>query len=118
MPPPSDQTAPPQDPAGHGGGPLLDRIDHLTRVLELALAPQLEAARASLRRDPIDAAILDAAAGGWKSPGKLQQQVEKRSGKKKRTVQDRIASLTDRGFLEKQGGGPTTEYRTNPVVGG
>lgn len=76
----------------------------------------MDAARASLREDPINAVILDAAAGGWKAAGKLQQQVEKRSGKKKRTVQDRIAALTDRGFLEKQGGGPTTEYRTNPVV--
>jgi len=96
---------------------LAKRLDHLIQVLELALSPQLEAARASLREDPINAVILDAAGGGgWKAAGKLQQQVEKRSGKKKRTVQDRIAALTERGFLEKQGGGPTTEYRTNPVV--
>jgi hypothetical protein len=95
---------------------LAKRLDHLIQVLELALSPQLEAARASLREDPINAVILDAAGGGWKAAGKLQQQVEKRSGKKKRTVQDRIAALTEGGFLEKQGGGPTTEYRTNPVV--
>lgn len=95
---------------------LLERLDHLIRVIEVALAPQIEATRLALGEDPVDAAIIDAAAGGWKPAGKLQQQVEKRSGKRKRTVQDRIAHLTDRGYLEKQGGGPSTEYRTNPVI--
>lgn len=95
---------------------LLERLDYLTRVIEVALAPQIEATRLALREDSVDAAIIDAAAGAWKSAGKLQQQVEKRSGKRKRTVQDRIAHLTDRGYLEKQGAGPSTEYRTNPVI--
>jgi predicted HTH transcriptional regulator len=99
-----------------GSEALVERLDHLTQMLELALAPQLDAARASIREDPINAVILDAAAGDWRSASKLQQQVEKHSGKKKRTVQDRIANLTHRGFLEKQGGGTTTEYRTNQVV--
>ena len=99
-----------------GSEALLKRVDHLTRVIEVALAPQIEATRVALRKDPVDAAIIDAAAGEWRPAGKLQQQVEKLSGKRKRTVQDRIAHLTDRGYLEKQGGGPTTEYRTNPVI--
>ncbi|MFL5833452.1 MAG: hypothetical protein ACJ76B_05690 [Solirubrobacterales bacterium] len=99
-----------------GSEALLKRVDYLTRVIEVALAPQIEATRVALRKDPVDAAIIDAAAGAWRPAGKLQQQVEKLSGKGKRTVQDRIAHLTDRGYLEKQGGGPTTEYRTNPVI--
>jgi len=96
--------------------PLIERLDHLTQMLELALAPQLQVARAALREDEIDAAILDAGSGKWKPAAELLREVEGATGKKKSAIHDHINRLLDRGFLKKQGGGPTTEYRTSAVL--
>ncbi len=95
---------------------LIERVERLTQVIELALAPQLETARAALRANPVDAAILDSGSNGWKPAAKLLAEVEAKTGKKKSAVHDRIATLSQRGFLEKQGGGPTTEYRSSEVI--
>jgi hypothetical protein len=96
--------------------PLLQRLDRLTQLLELALSPQLDAARAAARENPVDAAILDCGAGDWKPAASLLREVEAKTGKKKSAVHDRISGLTERGFLERQGGGPATEYRTSVVL--
>jgi hypothetical protein len=91
-------------------------LDRLTQLLELALSPQLDAGRAAARENPVDAAILDAGDGEWKPAARLLREVEGKTGKKKSAVHDRISGLADRGFLEKQGGGPATEYRTNAIL--
>jgi hypothetical protein len=95
---------------------LLDRVDRLTLLLELALAPQLDARRSELRADPVDAAILDAATADWQPASRLQAAVAKATGKKKRAIQEHISDLLDRGVLRSQGGGPTTEYRSSGVI--
>lgn len=96
--------------------PLLERLDRLTRLLELALAPQIEAGRAAVRADHIDAAILDNAAGDWKPAAMLQQAVSKKTGKKTRAIQDHIGDLVERGFLQRKNAGPKTEYRALGVA--
>jgi hypothetical protein len=96
--------------------PLVARLDRIAQMLELALAPQLQAARAALREDPIDAAILDAGAREWKPAAKLLSEVEGATGKKKSVIHDHISALLQRGLLGKQGAGRTTEYRTSAVL--
>ena len=95
---------------------LLERLDRLTGLLELALAPQIAAGRAVVRADEIDAAILDNAAGAWKPAGKLQQAVAQKTGKKTRAIQDHIGDLVERGLVLKKNAGPKTEYRATGVA--
>jgi hypothetical protein len=96
--------------------PLVDRLDRITQMFELALSPQLQAARAALRENAVDAAILDAGGGNWKPAARLLSEVEGATGKKKRAIHGHINALLERGFLEKQGAGRTTEYRTSAVL--
>jgi hypothetical protein len=97
-------------------GPLLERLDRLTGLLELALAPQIEAGRKAVRADQVDAAILDNAAGDWKPAAKLQQAVSKKTGKKTRAIQDHIGNLVERGFLQRKNAGSKTVYRATGVA--
>jgi hypothetical protein len=96
--------------------PLLQRLDRLTAILELALAPQLAEGRAAVRADEIDAAILDAASVEWTRAGDLQKAVATKTGKKERAIQGHVGDLVDRGLLMKDGGGPKVRYRTNGVI--
>jgi hypothetical protein len=105
------KTAQPPEPAD-----LLERIERITALLEVALAPQLEAGRESLRRDPIDGAIFDHTAGNWVLTGELQASVTKATKAKDRTIRDRIGGLVERGLLQKRGGARNIEYRSAGVV--
>jgi hypothetical protein len=96
--------------------PLLERLDRLTAILELALAPQLAEGRAAVRADEIDAAILDAASVDWTPAADLQKAVATKTGKKERAIQGHVGDLVDQGFLQKDGGGPKVRYRTNGVI--
>jgi hypothetical protein len=80
-------------------GPLLERLDRLTGLLELALAPQIEAGRKAVRADQ-----------------KLQQAVSKKTGKKTRAIQDHIGNLVERGFLQRKNAGSKTVYRATGVA--
>jgi hypothetical protein len=97
--------------------PLLERLDRLTAILELALAPQLAEGRAAVRADEVDAAILDAAASAdWTPAANLQNAVATKTGKKERAIQGHVGALVARGFLLKDGGGTKVRYRTNGVI--
>jgi len=96
--------------------PLLERIDRLTAMLELALAPQLEVARERLRTDPLDAAIFDATADGWVSAGDLQRVLTATTGAKKRTIQAHLAELVAAGHLKQRGGRRFSEYRSSGLI--
>lgn len=95
---------------------LLERIERISALLEVALAPQLEAGRKFLRRDPIEAAIFDHTAGNWVLTGELQALVAKATKAKDRTIRDRIGTLVERGLLQRRGGARNTEYRSAGVV--
>jgi hypothetical protein len=96
--------------------PLLARLDRLTAMLELALAPQLDAARERLRSDPLDAAIFDATAEGWIPAAELQRVLIAKTGAKKRTVQTHLGELVTAGHLEQRGGRRFSEYRSSGLI--
>lgn len=96
--------------------PVVERLDRLATLLELALAPQLADARQKVRADALDAAILDAAAGDWTEAAKLRDAVEAATGKKKRAIQIHVGELIDKRFLFRRGSGNYVEYRTSEVI--
>jgi Fic family protein len=102
--------------AASGGQEIVERLDRLMTLLEVALAPQLEQGREAVRKDPVDASILDLTAGKWIPTAKLQMQVEAKTETKDRTIRDHIKVLVERGFLQSQGGGRSTQYRSTGVI--
>jgi hypothetical protein len=96
--------------------PVVERLDRLTMLLELALGPQLEQARKRIRADTLDAAILDAAAKEWMPAAKLRQAVATATAKKQRAIQIHVGELVERGFLGKRGSGNYVEYRTREGI--
>jgi hypothetical protein len=96
--------------------PVVERLDRLTMLLELALGPQLEQARQRIRADALDAAILDAAAKEWTPAAKLRQAVATTTAKKQRAIQIHVGELVERGFLSKRGSGNYVEYRSREGI--
>lgn len=96
--------------------PLLDRIDRLTEMLELALSPQLEARRSQLRANSVDATIFDATAGDWIAAAELQRRVKKATGAEKRTLQSHLSKLIAAGHVEHRGGRRYAEYRSSGLI--
>jgi hypothetical protein len=90
-------------------------LDTLIALFKLAHREEIEAARTAIRADKVHAAILDGAKK-WTPAGKLKTAVTKKTGKGGTTFADRVAELLETGALEKQGGGPTTEYRSTGLV--
>lgn len=95
--------------------PLLDRIDRLTELLELALSPQLDARRNQLRADSVDAAIFDATAGDWIA-AEVQRRVKKATGVEKRALQSHLSKLIAAGHVEHRGGRRYAEYRSSGLI--
>jgi DNA-binding transcriptional ArsR family regulator len=95
---------------------VLERLDRIAEVLELALSPQLEGARSRLRADSLDAAIFDHTAGRWVPAGELQHKVAAATGAKKRTLQEHLSALVENGFLKKDGAGPSVRYRSSGLI--
>jgi DNA-binding MarR family transcriptional regulator len=95
---------------------LLERLDRLTQILELSLAPQLDTARAELRADEVDAAIFDCTAGGWKAAADLQREVGKATKTKTRAIQEHLSRLIERGLIQKRGSIRDAEYRSSGLI--
>jgi hypothetical protein len=104
------------EPASSQHAELIDRVDRLTQILEVALAPQIEAGRALLRPNEVDAAIFDHTAGTWIATANLQKRVTKATGAKTRSIQNHLSSLVERGFVRKRGGGRSIEFRSVGVI--
>jgi hypothetical protein len=95
---------------------IVERLERLTVLLELALRPQLEQARRQIRSDEVDAAIFDSADGAWTPAAKLQHEVAAATGKKERSIQGHVGDLVEKGFLLRRGGGKNVEYRSSEVI--
>lgn len=91
------------------------QLDTVIALLKLAHRDDIERARDAIRSDIINAAVLDGARK-WTPAAKLKTVVMKKTRAGSSTVADRIAELIAIGVLEKQGGGPTTEYRSTGLV--
>jgi hypothetical protein len=94
---------------------LVERLDRVIRILQLAHGDAIDRARTRIRSDKVNAAILDGARK-WTPAGKLKAAVTKKTGTGATTFAERVADLLDNGGLEKQGGGPTTEYRATGLI--
>ena len=94
---------------------VVERLDRLISVLQLAHADSIAGARATIRSDKVNAALLDAAAK-WTPAVKLQTTVASKTKASKRTIQERIADLVLRGVLEKRGATRTTEYKASGLI--
>jgi hypothetical protein len=94
---------------------VLDRLDLLLGVVQLAYAEQIGTARAKLRSDPVVAGILDAS-DDWIKAGELVTQVVTESGASKRTVQRRVSELITSRALGVQGAGSAISYRSTGLV--
>ena len=94
---------------------ILRRLDTIVAILQLAHRNEIESARATIRSDNVNAAILDASkkrVGG----GRLTSAVKAKTNQSPATVNRRISDLLAIGVLEKKGGGPATEYRATGLI--
>lgn len=62
-------------PEGKTMDQIVERLDRLVAIMRLAHADALASASASVRKDKVKAAVLDACENGWVSAGKLQKLV-------------------------------------------
>jgi hypothetical protein len=91
------------------------KLDKIIAILQLAHYDSFDAARARVRADKTNAAILGLAAK--ESPaGNLTKAVKLETGESDRTIARRIATLVDLGALERSGAGPTTAYKATGLV--
>jgi hypothetical protein len=95
---------------------VVDRLDLMLAVLQLAHHDAIERAGERIRQDPVNAAILDACADNWVAAGKLTKTVASEVGMSDRRVRDRITTLTTRRALKRRGAGPAVEYRSMGLV--
>jgi Fic family protein len=91
------------------------RLDTIIAILQLAHRDEIESARATIRSDKVNKAILEGAKA-WTPSGKLANTVKAKTNQSYRTINRRINDLLATGALEKQGGGRTTEYRSTGLI--
>lgn len=91
------------------------RLDTIIAILQLAHREEIESARTTIRSDKVKAAILDGAKN-WTPAGKLTGAVKAKTKQSPATINRRITELLATGVLEKQGGGPATEYRATGLI--
>jgi hypothetical protein len=94
---------------------VVQRLDTVIAVLKLAHREELQSARAAIRADEVNAAILDRATD-WTPAGKLMTVVRQKTKQSRPTVSRRIAALIADGLLQKSGGGTSLKYRATGVV--
>jgi Fic family protein len=94
---------------------LARRLDTIIAILQLAHRDEIESARTTIRSDKVNAAILDNSKN-WTPAGKLTSAVKTKTKQSSATINRRITDLIADGVLEKQGGGPATEYRSTGLL--
>lgn len=94
---------------------LMGRLDVLIGLLQVAHAPQLEAAREDLLSDPVAKRLLEATED-WISAGSLAGAVANACGVSERTVQRTMAELLKRGILRNRRAARSLEYKTTGIL--
>jgi Fic family protein len=94
---------------------ILARLDKLVAIQQLVHREALESARTSIRSDKVNAAILDATSK-LTPAGKVLAEVKRKTAQSPATINRRIAALMELGLVERQGGGPATQYRSTGLV--
>ena len=91
---------------------VLVRLDRIAALLSLAFHDEIQNALADIRKDPLSAALLDAAEIDWIKSRPLQDAVTTATKAATRTLQRRLNELVSRQLIEVRGSTSTTEYRT------
>lgn len=91
------------------------KLDRIAAILQLAHRDTIESARASIRGDKVNAAILDATAK-LTPAGTVTTEVKRKTGQSPATINRRISTLIEQGAVEKIGGGPATQYRATGLI--
>lgn len=94
---------------------VVERLDRLAAIMQLAYREQIEASRLAIRSDKVNAAILDGAKK-LTPAAKLKAAVIKKTGTGSSTFSERVATLIELGLLEKEGGGKATQYRAAGLI--
>jgi Fic family protein len=94
---------------------ILVRLDKLVAIQQLVHRDALESARSSIRSDKVNAAILDATVK-LTPAGTVVSEVKSKTGQSSATINRRIGTLMELGLVERQGGGPATQYRSTGLV--
>jgi Fic family protein len=94
---------------------ILARLDKLVAIQQLVHREALDSARASIRADKVNAAILNATAK-LTPAGKVVTEVKRKTGQSPATINRRIGALMELGLVERQGAGPATQYRSTGLV--
>ena len=98
---------------------VLDRLDDIIALLNLAFAEPIGKAREAILKDKTNAAILEALAVGPLASSDLMEKVKLASGQAERTIQMRLLSLAAQHAIEKLGTtGKTVSYRAAGLFGG
>jgi hypothetical protein len=95
---------------------IIERLDTLIATVRLAWHDELDLQRDRVLEDPVDAALLDAAAGSWVRSGDLQRRVAKARRVSDRAIRTHLASLVTEGLMKQRGDSRAREYRATGVV--
>lgn len=95
---------------------LVERLDRIAAILQLAHGDAIERARTRIRADKVNAAILDVTPTTWVAASKMQSAVATKTKASTRTIQRSIADLVGQGVLEKRGATRTIEYRATGLI--
>jgi DNA-binding transcriptional ArsR family regulator len=95
---------------------LVERLDLMVAILQLAFDAEIEDARNLIRADRLNAAILDATEDEFISSGELQRRIAADLGLTDRTVRARLSQLEARRLIRRRGEGRSTQYRAAGLV--
>jgi hypothetical protein len=101
-----------------GEAEILERLDTIIALLNLAHAEPIGRARRELLGDPVAAAVLDTLFEGPLSAGELKQRVMTATKQSERTVLRRLATLVSQRVIQQLGSGSRTSYRATGLFGG
>lgn len=90
---------------------VLDRLDRIIFLLNLAFRGEIEAARQAVLADPVAAALLEATSDDWVPAGELKRRTSVATGQSERTVSRRLTQLVAQGWLSSAGAGSNVRYR-------
>ena len=94
---------------------IVARLDKLVAIQQLVHREALDSARALIRSDKVNAAILDASVK-LTPAGKVVAEVKRKTGQSPATINRRISALMELGLVERQGAGPATQYRSTGLA--
>jgi hypothetical protein len=94
---------------------VIERLDKLILLFQLAFADSIDATRRSIRMDPVKAAILDSTSTGW-TPSATTRAAIKKLGTSESTFKNKVSELLAAGLLERRGATTSVEYRSRGVI--